>query len=71
MNIDVVEVSTARVWWVGHVQVGQAVLPDHQDYHDHDIMLDDDDDDEYGNYDDDDDFGFGGSAMSRLACSPP
>ena len=50
MNIDVVEVSTARVWWVGHVQVGQAVLPDHHDHHydeDHDIDHHDDGDDDY------------------------
>ena len=37
MNIDVVEVSTAWVWWVGHVQVGQAVLPDHHDHHYDDV----------------------------------
>ena len=37
MNIDVVEVSTAWVRRVGHVQVGQAVLPDHHDHHYDDV----------------------------------
>ena len=45
MNIDVVEVSPAWVWRIGHAQVRQAVLPGrhHHCHGDSDDDIDDDD----------------------------
>ena len=47
MNIDVVEVSPAWVWRIGHAQVQQAVLPGrHHHCYDHNLWDNDDDDDD-------------------------